>query len=61
MDKLSREIKEYSNTAVMLKVAELFKLRLQKARESNDASPAEDVLKNQGAIRELKWLLAHLT
>jgi len=62
MDKLCNEIRQYYGSSdLYLKFITLFEQRLDRLREQNDAAPQEEVAKNQGAIRELKWFLSHLT
>lgn len=57
IDKQVQELRHYKNSEVLGLIKELLKLRVEQLRCHNDTAPVEEVRANQGALRELKWLL----
>ena len=58
---LIKEAKEFSGTTAGLTFVRLLIVCVRDLRKANDSAVAEQVLKNQGAISELKGLIKALS
>ena len=60
MEKLYKEIRYHNGSQLYQLFTDLIGYRIQVIREKNDNAPAEEVVRNQGAISELKRIQAML-
>lgn len=58
---LLKEAQEYRGTTAGLTFISLLNACIEERRKRSDSAEHEQVLRNQGAIEELKWLVKHLS
>lgn len=57
---ITKVLQLYLNSDVIKAVTNLLEHRIDVVRCKNDTAPIDEVVQNQGAIRELRWLWSYL-
>ena len=59
--RVCQDIKIYATSDVLKHIMDLLEIRIDTLRIKNDTAPIDEVVQNQGALKELRWLLNFLT